>query len=358
MGEKRKQVYGLLACLLVMSLAGCSKRDEQAASAGIDQAREAAVVPVEVVLAERKSLAVSKTYSGTLEGEEQASIIPKISERITAVKVRVGQSVRAGDLIIALDRSGASSQYFQAEASYRNAEKTLQRMKSLYKEGAISLQVLDGSQTAYDVSKANFDAARSTVDLTTPIAGVVTAINGSAGDLAVPGAALATVARIDRLKVIFSISESDVANLAVGQQVTVYSETQQDARAVGKIIQLSKSADIRSRSFEIKAMFANTPDKWFKPGMFCKADVQLAPSSAGIVIPNAAIQSDGVSSRVYVVRDGRAYRHTVRVGVTDGMVSEILSGLNEHDTVVTTGATSVKDSGFVNIAPSGEPQTE
>ena len=130
-------------------------------------------IPVEVAPVARQNLSVTKIYSGTLEGEEQANIVAKISERITGIKVHVGESAGAGTVILMLDKSGVTSQYYQAEAGYKNAAKTLERMKSLYSEGAISLQALDGTQTQFDVAKANFDAARSAVELTTPISGVV-----------------------------------------------------------------------------------------------------------------------------------------------------------------------------------------
>jgi membrane fusion protein (multidrug efflux system) len=308
------------------------------------------VVPVNIAVAGREHLSVTKTYSGTLEGEEQANIVAKISERVIGINIRVGAAVQAGQVTITLDKSGASSQYYQAEASFNNAEKTLQRMKSLYDEGAVSLQTLDGAQTAYEVAKANFGAARSAVELTTPIPGVVTALNVSLGDLTVPGAVLATIARNARMKVTLNINESDVVYLAMGSKVRVYSETNPDADVEGRIVQISRSADVRSRSFEIKALFANTRNRWFKPGMFCKVDVHISPAQQTLVIPNGAIQSDGVTSQVFVIRNGRSFRNIVQTGVTDGMNTEILSGISSGDTVATVGVNNLRDSTLVSIA--------
>ncbi len=222
-------------------------------------------------------------------------------------------------------------------------------MKSLFQEGAISRQALDGTQTQYDVAKANFDAARSAVELTTPIAGVVTSLNANIGDLTTPGTILSTIAKINRLKVLFNINEVDMTNLAIGQKLHVYSESRPDVVAEGEIIQLSKSADPKSRTFEIKAIFPNTRDRWFKSGMFCKVDVLISPRKETLVVPNTAIQSDGTVNRVFVTRNGRSYQSTVLTGVSDGKFTEILKGLGERDTVVTTGATNARDSGFVNI---------
>jgi membrane fusion protein (multidrug efflux system) len=254
---------------------------------------------------------------------------------------------------VTLDKSGASSQFFQAEAGFRNAEKSLERMKSLYAEGAISLQTLDATQTAYDVAHANFVAARSVVELTTPIAGVVTAVNVNLGDLAAPGVALATVANIDRMKAIFSLNESDVAALAIGQSLNITSEARPDLNVQGNIIQISRSADIRSRSFEVKALFSNTRDRWFRPGMFATVHLQVSSPEPVIMVPNAAIQTDGVSSRVFVVKDGRAYRRTVLVGVTDGERTAITQGLLSADSVATVGINSLRDSSHVVVTQQG-----
>ncbi len=306
-------------------------------------------VSVETAVAGMKNLVIEKTYSGPLEGEQQANIVAKISERVLSLKVRVGQEVHRGKVIVSLDKSGTASQYFQAEANYRNAGKTLGRMKSLYGEGAIALQSLDGAQTAYDVARANFDAARGVVDLTTPIDGVVTAINVSVGDLASPGVLLATIAHIERMKVIFNMNETDIASIGLDQKVSVHSEARADVAREGRIVQLSKSADVRSRSFEIKALFPNTQDRWFKPGMFGKVTLEVSPHQESLVVPNGAIESDGTTSRVFIVRSGRAFLRPVNAGVTDGAYTVVASGLSVGDTVVTVGANNLKDSSAVAV---------
>jgi membrane fusion protein (multidrug efflux system) len=331
--------------IIIVSIFGCGSgaKDPKPDAAGSN------VIPVEIAVAQRQSISAAKTFSASLEGEEQANIVAKISERVTSINVRVGQNANAGQVILTLDKSGVQSQYYQVEAGYKNAAKTLERMKSLYQEGAISLQSLDGAQTAYDVAKANFDAARSAVELTTPIDGVVTAVNVSIGDLANPGTVLATTAKVNRIKAIININETDVTNLAIGQKVQIFSEARPETIVEGRIIQLSNSADPKSRTFEVRALFQNTPDRWFKPGMFCRVNVQVSPRSKTLVIPNAAIQSDGVNNRVFVVHGGRSYQQNVQVGVTDSARSEVLRGLNEGDSIVTIGATNTRDSGYVSI---------
>lgn len=339
----------VLLFVLTLALIGCNQSKNEASRKGSESDVATQIVPIQFATAEQKDLIVTKTYSGTLEGEEQANIVAKISERVTGIKAHVGESAGANKVIITLDKSGAQSQYYQAEANFKNSEKTLERMKSLYGEGAISLQSLDGAQTAYDVARANFEAARSAVELSTPIAGVVTAVNVNNGDLATPGAVLATIARIERMKVTFNINETDVVYLALGQKVKVYMESRPEVQVEGRIAQLSKSADVRSRTFEIKALFTNTRDRWFKPGLFCKVAVQISPREKSLVVPAIAVQSDGSSNRLFVIRSGRAYQKVVRAGMTDGQQIAILDGVAAGDTVVTIGVTNVRDSSYVNV---------
>jgi RND family efflux transporter MFP subunit len=311
-------------------------------------------VPVEVTVVQRENLSMTKTYSGSLEGEEQANLVAKIPERVTEIKAQVGDRITRGQVCLTLDKSGSSSQYFQADANFSNAEKTLERMKSLFTAGAISQQALDVAQTAFDIAKANFESARNTVELSSPISGIVTAMNITVGDLANPGAVLATVAKNDRMKVIFNLNETDVADLAIGQKVHIYADSRPDAVAEGTISQFFKSADTRSRTFEVRAMFPNTNDHWFRPGMYVKVKYNRAPRLNVLTVPNAALQSAGESHRVFAVRNGRAFSAVVTPGLVNEEKTEIIKGLSEWDTVVVIGVNDLQDSALVSIARSSK----
>ena len=223
-------------------------------------------------------------------------------------------------------------------------------MKSLYAEGAVSLQTLDGVQTQHDVARANYVAARSMVELTTPIGGVITAVNVNIGDLTSPGTPIATVAQIGRMKAIFNLNESDVASLAIGQKVSISSEARPDLSVQGTILQISRSADVRSRSFEVKAMFTNTPDRWFRPGMFARIRTRIASGTGALIVPSVAVQTDGITSKVFVVNNGRAYQRLVETGMTDGERTVVLRGLSPADSVATVGVNNVRDSSYVIVS--------
>ncbi|RPI61905.1 MAG: efflux RND transporter periplasmic adaptor subunit [Ignavibacteriales bacterium] len=343
-----KQIFSAMMIISLFVLQSCGENKEETKT--IDKTSYTDTVSVEAQTVEVKELALSKTFSGSLEGEEQANIVAKIPERIMKVNVRVGEYVRTGSVLFELDKGGASSQFYQAQASFLNAQKNFERMQNLLKEGAVSQQSFDGTQTLYEVAKANFDAARSTVEITSPIAGVVTALNVTIGDLANPQMPMATIANIGSMKAKFNVGESDVPSFFVGQSVQVYSEMNPDVIQTGKIFQLSNSANVQSRTFEMQAMFTNTKDRWFKPGMFCRVNVNMQTKKDALVIPFASIVKNSSGDGVYLINEDKAYLKQIKTGITDGKTIEVVSGLKAGDKIVTLGMNNLKDGTVVVIS--------
>lgn len=307
-------------------------------------------ISVEAENVQLRELNLSQTFSGTLEGEEQANIVSKIPERIVGIKVRVDEYVQVGTVLFELDKGGASSQFYQSQAVFLNAQKDFERMKNLFNEGAVSRQALDQAQTGYDVAKANFEAAKSTVEITSPLSGVVTAINVNIGDIANPAIVMATVANISKMKAKFNVGESDVPSFYVGQSAQIFSEMNPNVIQAGKIFQLSKSANIQSRTFEIQAIFPNTKDRWFKPGMFCRVNVNMKTKKDALVIPLAAVVKLNNTDGVYLINDDKSYYKTITTGITDGKFIEVITGLKAGDKIVTLGMNNLKDGTVVVIS--------
>ena len=340
------KVTGILISIIFIQSCGENTKENSAT----DKTEYTDTVSVETERVQPRELILSKVFSGTLEGEEQANIIAKIPERIMKINVKVGDFVNSGSLLFELDKGGASSQFYQAQAAFLNAQKNYERMQNLLKAGAVSQQSFDAAQTQYEVSKANFDAARSTVELTSPISGIVTSVNINIGDLANPQMPLATVANIGRMKAKFNVGEIDVPSFFVGQSAEIYSEMNPDLIQTGKIFQISKSANIQSRTFEMQAMFSNTRERWFKPGMFCRVKVNMKSKKNTLTIPLSSIYEENNTDGVYVVIDNKALYKPITTGMTDGKFVEVSSGLNEGDIVVTLGMSNLKDGTVVIIS--------
>lgn len=347
--ENHLRTLTLTGLLLSISvLQSCGEKNQE--NSGLDKTNYTDTVSVEAEKVQLRELSLLKTFSATLEGEEQANIVSKIPERIMEIKVKVDDYVQAGTVLFELDKGGASSQFYQSQAVFLNAQKDFERMKNLFNEGAVSRQALDQAQTGYDVAKANFEAAKSTVEITSPLSGVVTAINVNIGDIANPAMVMATVANIYRMKAKFNAGESDIPNFYSGQPVEIYSELKPEIIMPGKVNQISRSADIQSRTFEVRTIFSNTKDKWFKPGMFCRVNVNMKTKKGSLTIPLTSLVKNNNSSGVFVINQDKAAFRSIAEGISDGKYIEVISGLNEGDLIVTLGMNKLKDGTIVMVS--------
>jgi len=329
-----------LLALTVALLGGCSKRESTP-----QESQEASVTRAEPVVAEQVTFdhfTLRKTYPGTLEGERQASVVARISETITSVPVKIGDVVHADDVVVRLDRSGAASRYRQAESSYRNVSENVNRMRALYTAGAISRQQLDDVETQFEVAQAELDAALATVDLTSPIDGIVTAIDVDPGDVTAPGRSVLTVAQVERMRIVINVREADLPFVNLGTPVEIYSELQPELRMRGEIVELARSADTDTRTFEAKAQFDNTADQWFRPGMFGMAEIEHTTPEPVISVPRPAIVHDEDRYFVYVLAGDTASRREVTVSYGDDQ-SLVVGGLDRDDFVITMGTNRVQD---------------
>lgn len=340
--------FGLITLFVASTFQSCGNKEKQTEEK--DKTVYVDTITVEAQTIGSKELTLSKTFSATLEGEEQANIIAKIPERIVKIKVKVGDFVKAGTVLFELDKGGAQSQFYQAQAAFLNAQKNFERMQNLLKEGAISQQTFDGVQTQYEVAKANFDAARSMVEITSPLSGMVTAINVNLGDLANPQMPMATVANISNMKAKFNVGEADVPNFFVGQSTNIFSELNPELVRTGKVYQISRSANVQSRTFEVQSIFTNTQDRWFKPGMFCRVNINLKTKKDAIVIPFSSIIKANDSEGVFVIVDGKSHYKKITSGLSDGTNVEVVDGLKAGEVLVTLGMNHLKEGTFTSVS--------
>jgi len=340
------KITGIVFSVLIIQSCGENTKENSAT----DKTEYIDTVSVEAEKIQSRELILSKTFSCSLEGEEQANITSKIPERIMEIKVKVDDFVNAGTVLFELDKGGASSQFYQSQAVFLNAQKDLERMNNLFNEGAVSRQALDQTQTGFEVAKANFEAAKSTVEITSPLSGIVTSINVNIGNIANPAMVMATVANLSRMKAKFNVGEIDVPNFYAGQPAEIYSDMSPDLIQTGKVFQISKSANIQSRTFEMQAMFSNTRDRWFKPGMFCRVRVNMKSKKDALTIPLSSVYKENNTDGVYVVNGDKVLFKAITTGMSDGKFTEVTSGLKAGDVVVTLGMSNLKDGTVVIIS--------
>ena len=171
--------------------------------------------------------------------------------------------------------------------------------------------------------------------LKSPITGVVGTCHAKVGANLLPGEPVLTLLDMGSVAVAFSVPESEISSVSIGNPVYVTVPALNNRTLTGKISERSMTASPVSHSYQVKVSFPNT-DKSLLPGMVCKIMLNL-PDNQGFVIPAKCVQTRPEGLSVWVVENGRAQHRllTSTEFVANGVL--VTAGLHPGDTVVTTG---------------------
>jgi len=237
--------------------------------------------------------------SGTVEVTE-VNVGFKMAGKISDLRAEEGQRVTSGDRLAMLDNAEFRSIVEQNRAAVRNAEaefekarKDSDRYRSLSQDGAISIQQLDASQKAYDVSRSQFDQAKASLrtaevrlnDMTldAPVSGIVLARNVEPGETVYPGVSVYSLGDLANPWVKVYVSETKLGLVKLGQKAQVSVDTFPGKIYDGRVIYISSEAEFTPKNvqtqeervklvFGVKVSVKNQSDE-LKPGM--PADVKL-----------------------------------------------------------------------------------
>lgn len=284
----------------------------------------------------------------TVEAAQATLISSRLMARITSVKVRAGDSVSRGDLLLELENADITAQVNQAEAHIRaasarlkEAKQNLGRVQELQAGGVMSISDLDKAQANHETLLAEMSGANQSLKeakttlsytkIVAPFDGRVVDRFSEPGDTAQPGTKLLALYNPLSLRVEAQVREQLALDLEVGQPLQV--EIPSLEKIVDAVIQERvPAADPGSRSFLVKAGVAF--NKNMLPGMYARLLVP-AGTEKQLLIPADRVVHFGQLDLVWVLQDGQSYRRFVRIGqvVYDGQV-EVLSGLDEGDMVL------------------------
>lgn len=302
--------------------------------------------------------------TGSIQAENQVVLAAALQAEVTGVYVEVGDYVAAGATLVTLDTSSVSGSYGQASAGYNMAVQGLdtaktnyERMKTLYEEGAISQQALEQAQTAYTTAqeqvnqaKAALGSAGSAVSygtITSPISGYVTSLNAVVGQF--PGSPVATVSDTSALEISTNVSEYLVADIKAGDAVTVTVKSLPDRTFTGTIKTVAPAPGVGSFTYPV-TISIDPDQEGLMAGMFAEVHVTSSRKDHVLAVPSDAVLIKNGETQVVILNDNIPEFVPVETGLDNGEYVEILSGLSEGQTIVTTGQHYVVAGEEVNVA--------
>lgn len=309
-------------------------------------------VPVETVTTAPERFELWRTFSGEVQGKNQAVLYANMPARVAKIAARQGDAVRRGRTILRMDPLSATQSYAALQAARiqsDDAKRLLDRLTPLFEAGAVSREEYDQAKSRYEMSRAQLTDVGGMVTLSSPIDGTLTDLKVSEGDRVDPQQTLAVVADLSGARFIMDVSQADVEDLASGQ-TAVLCETgvaRDDCPNRGSVSHVGMSADQQTRLFRVEVALGG--EATLRPGTLRYAQVLTFVADGVIAVPVESIQSAGEKRSVFVIDDGVARAREVSVGRFNETKVVVLSGLSEGESVVTWGANRISDGVKVRI---------
>ena len=317
------------------------------------------ITRVEVLPVRQSELIRDVAAVGTLVARESVMLRPEVSGRISAISFEEGRPVKKGQLLIQLDPAMAQAQLNQAQANLNLAGSQHKRSSELSRQGFISQQAKDESGSRLAVQQAEVQLARVQLDKTrirAPFDGVTGLRNVSVGDYVGPGTDLVQLEDVSTLNVDFRIPEQYLGAVRTGMPVELRFDAFLGETRKGTVLAVSPTVDAAGRSILLRAQVPNE-DGALRPGLFSRVRLELSRYQA-LMVPETALAPSGQDQYIYIVKDGRAERRQVQIGVREQGWVQVTGDLNAGDNVLVAGLQKVRDGVPVDIQEVIDVQTQ
>lgn len=342
------------ALALAVAMASCSSKDKAAGDAENEE-----IPVVKTMKVNEENVDQLAQYTASVEPEVINNISSAMPNRIKAIYADEGVRVGKGQKLVVLDDVNTTQYELavnNAKAALNNAQLNYDRAVELLKIGGGTQQAVDqmevqlvNSKNALAQAERTLANARENTELVSPIDGVVTKRNYDPGDMTGTSPIL-TVAKINPVKVVINVNESQLASLSKGMPVDLTFNTYGDEIFKGSISLVMPTVDATSRTVGVEISLPN-PDGKVLPGMFGRATIALG-SANHVVVPDKAVVKQPGSGDHYVFvlnQDGTVSYNKVLLGQRIGTSYELISGVPADATVVVEGQNGLTDGKKVKV---------
>jgi len=294
---------------------------------------------------------------GSLRAVKGADLAFDISGIVTAIRVKSGEEVKQGQMLVELNADDFIAQRRQLEANAALLKVNLERARQQLSYKGISQAEFDGAEASYKAAQAGVNQQQALVEkrqLRAPFSGRIGIITLTPGTYVNSGTAVVTLQQLDPILVDLNVPQDNLGAIKVGQPVVLSLDAFADRPFLGEITAISPKIDPATRNAQVEASVPNT-EELLKPGMFANVAIQVGEQKPYLTLPQTAITFNPYGETVFLVRHsgkkddkGKEEKPTaqsvfVTTGAKRGDQIAVLSGLKEGDEVVTSGQLKIKN---------------
>ena len=329
--------------------------EDSAEGSDDDDSAEDERVPVRVAALARGPISQRIVTSSTVDSDQRADILIEVSGTVTTINVEEGDTVSPGQVLALLKNPQLKGEFDRAESSFERAREEYESLKALFDKGFVARNEFDTAAHAFDTARLTFEQAREAYaarELKSPIRGTVSMRDLRYGEAVGPPKLAFQVVDMTRLKVDVNLPEKDLARIKTGQAATIRTEVLEDVVVGGSVLRISPVVDPRSGT--VKVTVAVDPgQQQLRPGMFVNVDIVVDTHLDSVLLPKRALVYAEGRPYVYVAIDKEgettAELRAVKLGFTQEDVTELLSGAEAGEQVVTVGQSTLRDGATIRI---------
>lgn len=345
--------WGLMACGIIALVAGGiwyqqPKVNEELAegpsgAGGKGAAMGKKVLNVNARVLRPQMLTDEYVTTGLILPDEEVSLSFETSGKIVEIEFAEGTAVRKGQLLAKVNDKPLQAQLKRLEAQLDLARNRVYRQEQLLKKDAASQEAYEEAKTSLATLEAEIEGVKVNIGLTelrAPFDGVIGLRQVSVGAYATPSTVVAQLTKIQPLKVEFSVPERYASQIRKGVNMDFTVEGHQQAFHA-QVYAVESSVNKDQHVFTARGLYANS-DRRLLPGQYASILLKKEEIADALVIPSEAIVPEMGVDKVYCYRSGKAMPVDIEAGIRTAGEVQVLSGLSEGDTIITSGTLQLR----------------
>jgi RND family efflux transporter MFP subunit len=321
-----------------------------------------------------------REFTGTVRASYTYVVSAKVAGRLMSIGKRIGDAVRANELIGRIDDTEYRSALDEAQTQVRvsrasleearaqlaHTERELERTRGLVEKGIASQAEFDALKTQVETQKSRHELAKAQLEQRQVVlsqaqtrfeytqvraseGGFIAQRHVDGGTLMSVGSPVVTVVGLDTVFVELAVTEKDYQNLKPGKPATISTDAIPGETFDGVVYRMAPFFQSASRTAAVEIAMRNNA-RLLKPGMFARINITLNEDKAARVVPSAALVEKEGKYSLFVIGDSATVKSVpVQVGINDGKYAQILSPADLAGPVVTLGQHLLRDGSKVVV---------
>jgi membrane fusion protein (multidrug efflux system) len=342
-------VIGLIVVALVIGpkLSFFNSGPAPAATAGDVDRR----LPVSIHVVHHETVEDKIRSTGTVLANEEVELRSEIAGKIDRILFREGSQVKKGDLLVTINDAELQASLLRLKSQDQLAREIESRRRALYESGLISSEEYERAVNELNTTRADIELTKVRIEkmqIRAPFDGTIGIRYVSEGSFVSSATRIASLQNLSSVKIDFSVPERYANDVRPGQTIQ-FRLTGLEGIYQGEIFAVEPKIDPTTRTVLLRARSSNA-DRRILPGAFAEIELTLRRIDEALTVPTESLIPQLGGQIVFLLKDGQAQPRRVETGIRTERTVQITSGLQERDTVITSGLLQVRPGLPVRLA--------